>query len=323
MRPFWIAIVMVSCAAAQTGGHVLTADSDVFGVAFTKDGANVAGLSSDNRVRLWDAHTGAVGKTVAIAADERFSALPTGTNLVAVTAKDGAMELRDLETGLPSKRFPAVSRASRRRVVSMSTPGAALVAGSNRVDGNSRDEVMRLWDPSGKERFAVPAGIGGTSSMAVSPDGKLLAAGSYDTDMRVWNTRDGELVGHINDVLVATFAMEFTPDGKFLVTGGVDRTLRFWDTSTWKLERQLKGQPEMISALAIAPGGRLIATGGFSEFTQENPVKVLLWDSASNQVVRSFDAPRIVSSLAFSPDGKVLAVACGKKSVQLWNLEVK
>jgi len=295
----------------------LTSDSDVQAIAFSKDGAAIAGMCSDNKVRLWDARSGTLRHTVALNADERLAAMPTGTGMIAVTAKDGAVEFRELETGHTSKKFPAVSRASRRSTIS---PSSMVLARSTREAGNSRDEVMRLWDPAGKERFAVPAGIGGTSALAVSPDGKLLAAGSYDTDVRIWNTRDGELVRRINEVLVATFAMEFTPDGKFLVTGGVDRTLYFWDTQTWKLARKLSGQPEMISAIAIAASGRHIATGGFSEFTQERPVKVLLWDTGSNAVVRSFDAPRIVQSLAFSPDGAMLAASWGKKAVQVWSV---
>jgi len=194
-----------------------------------------------------------------------------------------------------------------------------LLARSNRVEGNSRDEVMRLFEPSGKERFAVPAGIGGASAIAVSPDAKYLAAGSFDTDLRIWDAKNGELLRRIDEILVATFAMDFTPDGKFLVTGGVDRALYFWDTRTWKLAHKLNGQPEMISALAIAPGGRMIATGGAGEL-MALPAKVLLWDTAANASTRSFDAPRAVESLAFSPDGKSLAAACGKKSVEVWTL---
>ena len=294
----------------------VASDADVHLVAFSKDGATLAGVCADNKVRLWDTGSGALRQSIALKADERVAALPSGTGLMAVSQKDGAVELRDLATGRAAGHFPAVTRASRRRALS----GGMALAGSNRIEGNSRDEVMRLWDPSGMERFAVPSGTGGTSALAVSPDGKFLAAGSYDTDLRIWNAKDGELVRKIDEVLVSTFAMEFTPDNRFLVTGGVDRTLYFWDASTWKLARKLTGQPEMISALAISPDGHSVATGGFSEFTQENPVKVLLWDTGTNRIAHTFDAPRIVQSLAFSPDGKRLAAAWGKKSVGIWNL---
>jgi WD40 repeat protein len=320
VRKLWLAIALTGISSAQSGVPMLTSEADVQAVSFSKDGITVAGVGADNKVRLWDARSGALRKTVPLGPEEKVAAIPSGTDLIAVAAKDGTIELRDLETGRRSKQFPAVVRGSRRLAVS---PDGTVLARSTRLAGNSRDEMMRLWDSSGKEQFAVPSGIGGTSALAVSPDARILAAGSYDTDVRIWNTRDGELVRRIDDVLVATFAMAFTPDGKFLVTGGVDRALYFWDTSTWKLARKLSGQPEMISAIAIAPGGGLIATGGYNELTQENPVKVLLWDTSTNAVVRSLDAPRIVGSLAFSPDGKRLAAACGKKSVQIWNVEAK
>ena len=59
----------------------------------------------------------------------------------------------------------------------------------------------------------MPGGIGGTSALAISPDGSILAAGSYDTNVRAWTTRNGELLRLIEDLPVAMFAMAFTKDG--------------------------------------------------------------------------------------------------------------
>lgn len=295
----------------------IASDADVVAVAFSKDGSVLAGQCTDNKLRLWDARSGALKKAVAWNKDERLAALPSGTGMVAVSKADGSIEFRDLESGQTLKQYGAVQRRGRR--VAALRDGSAL-AGSTRLEGNSRDEVMRMWDATGQERFSVPSGTGGTSAMALSPDGMTLAAGSYDTDVRVWNARNGELKSRIQDLLVSMFAMEFTPDGKHLVAAGVDRTVYFYDTKTWKVARKFTGQPEMISSLAISADGKLLATGGFSELTQENPVKVMLRDAGSGKLVRTLDAPRIVGSLAFSPDSKWLAAAHGRKSVQLWSV---
>jgi len=315
MRPLPFLLASVCGFAAQAAGPVITSESDIQVVAFSKDGGSIVGKCADDKLRTWDVHSGALRNTLALGPHEKLAALPSGTGRLTVALEDGSLAVRDLDSGKLARSFPAAPRASRRSA--MSSDGLLLARGT-RAPGNSRDEIMRLWDSSGKERFAVPSGIGGTSATAISPDARFLVAGSYDTDLRVWNTKNGELVRRIDELLVATFAMDFTPDGKFLVTGGVDRNLYFWDTTTWKLARKLSGQPEMISALAIAPGGRFIATGGFSEFAEATPVKVLLWDTATNAVVKTYDAPRIVQSLAFSPDGRTLAAACGKKSLQTW-----
>lgn len=308
-------LVLFFAAALFAQDRTITADADVTAIAFSKDGTTIAGHCTDNKLRLWDARTGALRNTIAWSKDERLAILPSGTSLVAVSRTDGTIEFRNLETGAPVQKYAAAARRQRR--IAATANGSAL-AGSTRLEGNSRDEVMRMWDATGKERFAVPSGTGGTSAMALSPDGMTLAAGSYDTDVRVWNARNGELRTRIQELLVSMFAMEFTPDGKHLVAAGVDRTVYFYDTKNWKVARKFTGQPEMISALAVSPDGKLLATGGFSEFTQENPVKILLRDAATGNVVRTLDAPRIVGSLAFSPDGKWLAAAHGRKAIQIY-----
>ena len=116
-------------------------------------------------------------------------------------------------------------------------------------------------------------------------------------------------------------AMSFSPDGKWLATAGVDRTVYLWDTKTWKLARKLTGHGEMISALAFSADGKRIVTGGFREITQTAPVKIVLWDSASGKMLRTFDAPRRVSSTVFSPDGKWIAAAFRDKTVQIFAAE--
>jgi WD40 repeat protein len=151
----------------------------------------------------------------------------------------------------------------------------------------------------------------------------VLAAGSWDTNLRVWNASNGELVRVVEDELkVAMFDMLFTPDGGSLVTAGVDRTVYFWDTKTWKLQRKLTGQPEMISTLAISPDGRTLASGGFNDITEKHPVSILMWDLTSGKMVGRMSSPQMVKSVAFSPDGKLLAAASGQ-TVRVWAVPSK
>ncbi|MBL8219391.1 MAG: PD40 domain-containing protein, partial [Bryobacterales bacterium] len=181
-------------------------------------------------------------------------------------------------------------------------------------------ETIRVWDEMGKQRFAASAGIGGTSALAISPDGQIVVASSYDTDVRAYSTRNGELLKRIDQLLVAVFAMQFSPDGKYLATAGVDRTVYLWDTKTWQVAKKITGQPEMIRSLSFSPDGRYLLTGGFSVLTTRHPVEVILWEVATGKMMRRIPAPNAVGSVAFSPDGMTMAAAFGGKNVNLWSI---
>jgi WD40 repeat protein len=311
------ALILLLAAAAAAQDRTISAEAEVRTVAFSKDGGTLVGLCGDRKLRQWDLRSGSLRKTTPWGEDEHPAALPSGSGVLAMGGKDGTIVLTGLDDGTAVRRISAGQRPVNRVAVAGE---ARAIAGSNRVPGNSREEVMRLWDASGTERFEAPAGIGGTSALSISPDGSILVAGSWDTNVRAWSTRNGELLRLIEDLPVAMFGIAFTPDGRSLAAAGVDRTVYFWDIRTWKLERKLIGQPEMISSLAFSPDGRLLATGGFNDITQKHPVSILLWDVASGKVLRTLPSPHMVASVAFSPDGKLLAATGGDNTVRLWTI---
>ena len=309
-------LLIAALMPALAQDRVVSSDAVVRAIAFSRDGRALAGICDDGRMRQWDVLSGALRKSSAWSSDESPVSMQSVAGAFIAMSSDGTIALHDFESGATTRR----ARGPDRRIPRVALSGDGMVAGSIRVAGNGREELMRLWDSSGKERFAVPGGIGGTSALAISPDGSVLVAAAWDTDIRIWTTRNGELVRHIEDIPVSMFDLAFTPDGKFLAAAGVDRIVYLWDTKTWKLAHKLIGQPEMISAIAFSPDGRLLAAGGFNDIASTHPVSILLWDVAARKVVRTLPAPHRVSAVVFSPDGKLLASTAADKNVRLWKV---
>lgn len=259
--------------------RAILSDAPVLTLKFLDGGKSLAGGCADSKVRIWDFQSGSVQSTV----------------------------------DKSNVKHPLTSLLSRMAW----TDKAGLEATPKMPNRQTGENFIHLLDASGKERQKLAAGIGGISVVGFSPDGKTVAAGSYDTDLRFWNVSNGELLRREQELTVSMFAMAFSQDGKWLATAGVDRIVYLWDTSTWRIVRKLSGQPEMISSLDFSPNGKQLVTGGFSELTAAHPVKILLWDLASGKPTTTFDAPRQVTASVFSPDGRWIAAACRDKSIAI------
>jgi WD40 repeat protein len=287
----------------------IASDANVSTLAFSADGALLRGLCQDGKLRSWDVAAGAVRQTIAF--DEGDTGPVLSPAALTTMGKDGSVKTWDLATGKVIKRLPAAGRHARR---------IATTDGSYFLSAGGGEVKVRALDASGKERYAVPSGLGGLGAFAIAPDGSAIVAASYDADMRAWNARNGELLRLIDELPVSMFDLKFSPDGKWLAAAGVDKIVYIYDTKTWKISRRFVGQPEMISALAISADGSRLASGGFNEITLKKPVKVLIWDVATGKTVRTFDAPQRVTSVAFSPDGKLLAASTSTKTIDLWQV---
>jgi RNA polymerase sigma factor (sigma-70 family) len=156
------------------------------------------------------------------------------------------------------------------------------------------------------------------TSVAWSPDGKLLATGSWDNYARLWDPATGKLVRDIQPQQGWVWGVAFSPDGKLLATAGDHRskTVRLWDLATGKPVRTFEGHTNQIRGLAYSPDGKTIATASFDS-------TIRLWEAATvKELWKTALVPGVqVFSVAFLPDGKRLATTDGSSSVRLWEAD--
>ncbi len=165
--------------------------------------------------------------------------------------------------------------------------------------------------PANQPQLVVQLGhAAGVGAAAFSPDGHLVVTGGADHTACLWDTDTGSelrrFYGHTDNINSAAFS----PDGHFILTGSLDETARLWEVVTGKEVRRFTVNPDLdsISDVAFSPDGRYILTGGND---------AILWDAATGDSVRRFQAAR-VRSVAFSPDGRFILTGSADKTVRLW-----
>lgn len=151
-------------------------------------------------------------------------------------------------------------------------------------------------------------------SVAVSPDGLLVATAGGEGGVRLYDARTGALLRAIGES--GDRCVTFSPDGRTLTAAGfhMDKLVGLWDVQTGKRVRTFAGQSEWeADATAISPDGKLLASTGTDK-------QVLVWETATGKLRLALkDQPARVTALAFSPDGSTIAGG-GDKAVRLWDV---
>jgi WD40 repeat protein/class 3 adenylate cyclase len=184
--------------------------------------------------------------------------------------------------------------------------------------------------------LASPLAIKAASANTVtfSQKGHILAIGSADGTIRLWDVTDPAHPRPLGQPLTTSGAgigsVAFSPDGHTLVGVGYDGTAQLWDIADPAHPRPL-GQPqagdEVVDSVAFSPDGHTLASGS-SPVSGSGGGTVQLWDVADPAHPRPLGQPQagdeVVDSLAFSPDGHTLAgggnPAIGGGTVQLWDV---
>jgi WD40 repeat protein len=300
---------------------------------FSADGKELFSLGADGSFYRWDAAAGVPRGSCSLpmSADASFS--PDGREILTCECVDkveyGApmtLRFRDAGKGRILRSQDGAGVAFR---ISFSSDGRAFATAAAVKD----TLAVSVWDTkSGKPRhqFTEPGGRG-YFDLVLSPDGKKLAAGSWNTigpNFHLWDLE--------TDKKVATCvpyhwvnSIAFSPDGDSVALGsGGDwnKCVSLWRLSTSSLKQTFVIPPNVNDVVvAFSPGGRFLAAGGSSlhasleETPDQNTIYVL--EAATGQPVAKFPGNHSgVTALAFAPDGRTLASGGGDSTILIWDL---
>jgi WD40 repeat protein len=232
----------------------------------------------------------------------------------------GQRLVRICDTATGKLLVPRDGHAAEINYVHFTPDGTQLVSGS-------LDRTARVWDvATQKELRRIETGQGYFETIALSPDGKSLAA---PRGPRLWEVASGKEQSQFGQQQQAIHHVAFSPDGRTLAAQGKDRAIHIWEVATGGELRhfgeQLPAETPLV-ALAFSPDAKILATTN-DHGTMRASGKINLWDPATGDEIRSFDLPhRMVSflSLGFSPDGKLLVTASRgtqDTGMHLWKVE--
>jgi WD40 repeat protein len=315
-------------------------------VAFSPDGSIVAGVSRAGEITLWDVGR---GQLLPASAEPRTEVgdlqfVSEGKQLLG-TAE--AIYAWDTSSGRLSRRVEELAGSAHRVALS---PNGRLLASNDRdavylrnVGGGTvrlptakdsytwillftpdskrlitgcHDRAVRIWDVSDGKQVRVLSGHDGpVDQLAVSPDGRLLAAANDDASagvsVRVWELDSGRELKRYS-IPFAVHGLSFSADGKRLAVVGDSSGYIVWDVESGS-ETALSG-PGAASSVAFSPDGRMIATGGSDHVA-------CLWELSTGKQRLSLSAHRApIGSVTFSRDGRFLASSSAEAPVYLWDV---
>lgn len=317
----------------------------VASAALSPDGRQVATVGFDQTIRLWDLHDAGPAW-----ADGHASLRLQGHHRPAgllhfVRAASGDLSLTLVNYDLAVYTWALATQTLIHTQVGPPTKHDDFAPLALALDGvqmacRNHGYGIQLWSArTGQAQLVLPGHTNTVTALQFSPDGQLLASGSWDTTVRVWQVSPGPEYGRLRATLQAhttkVTAVAFSPDGTLLASAGRDNVVHLWDVATAHRLATVSGLSKAVLCLAFAPSATpaldgamaapraVLAGGGIDRvvriwrvYDDETGVKV-----SEPLVCARPDQTDSIAAVVFSPNGRWVASASWDKTVSVWDAQ--
>lgn len=233
-------------------------------------------------------------------------------------------KLSDFPVGITRGEIPDLSGQRRSGKITLTTNQAlfsqdgSMIATVLNCESATKDYrfTVLLWevweDPRRQLHFTLKGHTDKIKALAFTPNGKMIASGSDDETIRLWDTSTGTQM--LSFTSGKTNALAFSMDGKILASINNSVSIQLWDVGTGTQLASFKGQNDSATVLAFSTDSKILASGNRDGTVQ-------LWDISSRNELTTFKGHvGRVNALSFSPDGKILASGSTDGAIFLWGI---
>ncbi|NEQ18640.1 MAG: hypothetical protein F6K28_00505 [Microcoleus sp. SIO2G3] len=337
LRPLGAPTPEPTCTGFSITSEAFSPDSQMLAVGVHSYVQSVCGGGSSN-VSLWNLQTGKQIKTLVeggvsealLAIEERRNQEPDDPNalvgdiahqlaftpdgkILAAAMSDKTIKLWNGKTGELLRTLTGHNYAV--HAIAISSDGQTLISGSS-------DKTIKLWNLKTGQLIRTLRDSQPVYHLLLSSDSESLVSvtspnslsyGLGDTTVTLWNLKTGKVVRSLSDFADASASPLLSPDGQILVTGSNDNSIKLWNARTGVRMRSLMSHSATVTRLAITPDSQFLASSSSNDGT------VKLWNFKTGQIIRTIPDLKFINSLAFSSDGRTLAMHDSSGGLQVWN----
>ncbi|MBI4583869.1 MAG: pre-peptidase C-terminal domain-containing protein [Planctomycetes bacterium] len=200
-----------------------------------------------------------------------------------------------------------------------SADGALLVAAGG--EPGRFGEACLFRAASGEKLRALRGHRDALYAAALSPDGRILATGSWDHEIKLWEAPTGKELRALHGHNGAIFDLAFRPDGKILASASGDRTVKLWEVASGKRLDTFGQALKDLYTVAFSPGGRRVAAGGVDNRIRVWEVSGQASEGTNPLLLSRFAHEGPIVKLVYSADGRLLLSAAEDRTVKIWEAE--